>query len=52
MNNPDPIWHQRISFLKSGFRIIAGMALVWGAIPDAGLFLIIAEVLGIIEELV
>lgn len=52
MKNPDPIWHQRISFAKSGLRIVAGIALIAGYMVDAGLFLIIAELLGIVEEMV
>jgi len=44
-------WHNSISFIKSGFRIIAGGYLVCGHIIEAGLFLIIAEILGIVEEI-
>ena len=51
-NNPDPVWHKRISFAKSALRIVAGAALINGFIIDAGLLIIIAEVLGIVEELV
>jgi hypothetical protein len=49
---PDPRWHQRISFVKSALRILAGVALIWGYTIDAGVFFIIAEVLGIVEEIV
>ena len=49
---PDPMWHQRISFVKSAFRIVAGAALIMGNLWVAGSFLIVAEVLGIVEELV
>lgn len=50
---PDPKWHQRISFAKSAVRIAAGLALVWpGSIVLAGVFLIVAEILGIVEEIV
>ena len=52
MNHPDAKLHQRISFIKSGLRIIAGLCFMYGIIPLAGAFLIIAEVLGIAEELV
>ena len=38
-------WHFWISLIKSGF------ALIFGKIPVAGVLLIIAEVLGIVEEL-
>ena len=56
---PDPKKHQSISFVKSGFRIIAGLALAGGGwlemnpyILYAGVLLIVAELLGIVEELV
>lgn len=53
MKHPDPRLHQQISFVKSALRIAAGIALVW---PEnlmlAGVFLIVAELLGIAEELV
>ena len=52
-NIPDPIWHRNISFVKSGLRIIAGLFLVLShSLMGAGIFLILAEVLGIIEEIV
>ena len=49
---PNPERHRVISFIKSGIRIIAGLALIYGSYITAGLLFIIAEVLGIIEELV
>ena len=49
---PDPAKHKLISFIKSGFRIIAGGALIAGFIPAAGGLLILAELLGIAEEMV
>lgn len=49
---PDPKWHRNISFIKSFFRIVAGGALAGSMFITAGAFLIIAEVLGIVEELV
>ena len=50
---PDPIKHKYISFAKSAVRIAAGIALVWPQnLILAGIFLILAEVLGIIEEMV
>jgi hypothetical protein len=52
MNLPDPKKHQMISFIKSGFRIIAGFTLAFGSLQGAGLMLVLAEVLGIVEELV
>ena len=50
--HPDPIKHKYISFVKSGFRIAAGFALALGYLQGAGLLLVLAEVLGIAEEMV
>ena len=53
---PDPTKHKYISFVKSGVRILAGVALImvpmefWTTV--AGALLIVAEVLGIAEEMV
>ena len=44
--------HFYVSLVKSGFRIGAGIALVRGELITAGALLILAEVLGIVEELV
>ena len=45
--------HFYVSLLKSATRIAAGIALIWPqSIVLAGAFLIAAEVLGIVEELV
>ena len=44
--------HFYISLAKSGLRIIAGFALVQGLLLEAGAFLIAAEILGVVEELV
>lgn len=44
-------WHFRISIVKSIFRMCAGVYLITGDIPTAGMLLIAAEILGIIEEL-
>jgi len=53
MNHPDPLLHRNISFVKSILRIAAGIALVWPkSLVLAGIFLIVAEILGIWEELV
>ena len=52
MEQPDAKLHQRISFIKSGVRIIAGYSLICGSLATAGGFLIVAELLGILEELV
>lgn len=52
VGHPDPVKHKYISFVKSGFRIVAGVFLCAGQLYVAGAFLILAEVLGIAEELV
>lgn len=44
--------HFYVSMVKSAFRISAGAALVAGFIVTAGALFIIAELLGIAEELV
>ena len=48
---PDPKLHQIISFVKSGIRILGYAALPF-SIGWAVVFLILSEVVGIIEELV
>lgn len=52
MKHPDPKLHRNISFVKSGFRILAGVLFCTGQLFAAGAFLILAEGLGIAEELV
>jgi len=44
--------HFYVSLGKSGLRIVAGTALAYGLLLEAGCILIAAEVLGIVEELV
>lgn len=44
--------HKNISFIKSAIRILAGILLISGNFILAGVFFIIAELLGIVEELV
>ena len=44
-------WHFRVSLLKSVLRIMAGIALMNEYVITAGSFLIVAEILGIVEEL-
>ena len=51
--------HTSVSMIKSGVRIAAGIALAGGGwlemnpyLQAAGLLLIVAEVLGVVEELV
>lgn len=43
--------HFYISLIKSGMRMVAAGNLVLGNLLYAGLFLFLAEVLGILEEL-
>jgi hypothetical protein len=52
MKHPDPIKHKYISFVKSAFRIVAGFSLALGFFQAAGLLLVLAEVLGVVEEMV
>jgi hypothetical protein len=59
MEHPNPKKHLQISLIKSIVRIVAGLALAGGGwlemnpyIQGAGLLLVLAEVLGIAEELV
>ena len=44
--------HFYVSLGKSGIRIVAGSMLITGNILMAGVCLIMAEVLGVVEELV
>lgn len=48
---PDPKTHLYISLAKSVIRIAAGAALITGNFVWAGILLILAEALGIAEEL-
>ena len=50
--HPDPVKHKYISFAKSAVRILAGGALCYSMFWYAGALLILAEVLGIVEEVV
>ncbi len=50
--HPDPVKHKYISFAKSGLRIIAGIFLLQGFLMQAGAAFILAEILGIVEEMV
>jgi hypothetical protein len=52
MQHPDPWKHQVVSFAKSGVRILAGVFLCANMLMSAGILLIAAELLGILEELV
>lgn len=52
MNHPDPKKHLYISLVKSMLRIGAGLTLYGGNFVMAGTLLVLAEVLGILEEVV
>lgn len=49
---PNPIKHKAISFVKSGLRIIACGFLAYYDIQLAAILFLVAELLGIAEELV
>lgn len=44
--------HDNISYIKSGIRIVAGLFLIFAGLQIVGILLILAELLGIAEELV
>ena len=44
--------HFYVSMIKSAIRIVAGFGLMFGFIIFAGMALVFAEILGIVEELV
>ena len=48
---PDPKLHQQISFIKSGIRILGYICIPF-SLFWATTFLVLSEVVGIIEELV
>ena len=48
---PDQKWHRRISFLKSGIRIVGYVFIPFNLIAATAL-LVVSEVVGILEELV
>jgi hypothetical protein len=43
-------WHFRISLIKSGLRVLAGLALILSDITVSGILFIGAELFGVIEE--
>lgn len=49
---PDPKKHKIISFIKSGLRIVAAFCLGLEMVALAGLIFVLAELLGIAEEMV
>lgn len=44
-------WHFNISLFKSCLRIVAGVTLIRGELIISGVLFILAEILGVIEEL-
>jgi len=52
MDYPTAKGHLIVSFIKSGVRIAAGVAIGVGSLAIGGILLILAEGLGIVEELV
>ena len=48
---PDPKLHQKISFIKSGIRIL-GYGALWISLDIAVILLILSEIIGVKEELV
>ena len=51
-HTPDPKTHKQISIIKSITRIVAGLMFCYNEVVLAGILLIVAELLGIAEELV
>lgn len=52
MEHPNAKKHFQLSLFKSILRIIAGTALIFGGWIVAGALFVLAEILGIAEELV
>lgn len=44
--------HQKVSFIKSFIRIVGCIFLMYGQLRTAGMIIILAEMLGITEELI
>ena len=44
--------HFFVSLAKSAIRILAGVSLIYGSLVICGALLIVAEILGIVEEVV
>jgi hypothetical protein len=49
---PDPVLHKYISFIKSGLRMIGCGLGIAGMFVAGFIFLFVAEIIGIIEEMV
>jgi hypothetical protein len=53
MKQPDAAKHFQLSMAKSAVRIAAGISLIWPqSLILAGVFLILAEIIGVAEEMV
>ena len=52
MNHPTPKAHLLISLIKSAVRITASFSLIGGDLVLSGVIFLVAELLGILEELV
>lgn len=53
MEHPDPVKHRYISFIKSGIRVSAcALAAITGSVLVLALGLLVAELVGVYEELV
>ena len=52
VKHPDPVKHKNISFAKSAIRIVAGLFLMSGQVWWAGAGFVVAELLGVYEEMV
>ena len=52
IKHPDAKKHLYVSLVKSAVRIVAGGCLITGNLLMAGVCFIMAEILGIVEELV
>ena len=52
LGTPTPKYHMRVSFAKSALRIVAGALLISEQFAFAGLAFAIAELLGVVEEVV
>jgi cell division protein FtsX len=48
---PDQKWHRRISFIKSGIRIVGYLVIPFNILAAVAL-LVVSEAVGIVEELV
>lgn len=52
MRHPDPKKHRDLSFIKSGIRIAACVLGIFGAFTLFAIGMLLAEIVGVYEELV